>query len=150
MPWKFPMAPTKRTSMSSLINTPQIQINNPVQCSRKSVTFRTGLTGLSAPFLHKEYVTIYSQVVHQPSGIRRFWFGVSRLLSPFRPILRNGNPLLKFLGNAFTGKRILQRPTPRHLWCVYCELRVRLPVHLRVYSTICGRSRLVIWSGNYS
>ena len=38
------------------------------------------------------------------------------LLSPLRPILRNGNPLLKFLGNAFTGERILQRPTPRHLW----------------------------------
>ena len=59
-------------------------------------------------------VTIYSQVVHQPSGSRRFWFGVS-LLSPLRPILRNGNPFLKFLGNAFTGERILQRPTPRHL-----------------------------------
>ena len=38
------------------------------------------------------------------------------LLSPLRPILRNGNALLKFLGNAFTGERILQRPTPRHLW----------------------------------
>jgi len=58
---------------------------------------------------------MYSPVVHQPSGIRRFWFGVS-LLSPLRPILRNGNPLLKFLGNAFTGERILQGPTPRHLW----------------------------------
>ena len=48
-----------------------------------------------------------------------FWFrlaiGVS-LLSPLRSILRNGNPLHKFLGNAFTGERILQRPTPRHLW----------------------------------
>jgi len=33
-------------------------------------------------------------------GIRRSWFGVS-LLSPLRPLLRNGNPLLKFLGNAF-------------------------------------------------
>jgi len=65
--------------------------------------------------LHNAIVTIYSQVVHQPSGIRRFWFGVS-LLSPLRPILRNGNPLLKFLGNAFTGERILQRSTPRHLW----------------------------------
>jgi len=65
--------------------------------------------------LHNAIVTIYTQVVHQPSGIRRFWFGVS-LLSPLRPILRNGNPLLKFLGNAFTGERILQRPTPRHLW----------------------------------
>jgi len=51
-------------------------------------------------------MTIYSQVAHQPSGIRRVWFGMS-LLSPFRPILRNGNPLLKFLGNAFTGERIL-------------------------------------------
>ena len=61
--------------------------------------------------LHNAIVTIYSQVVHQPSGIRGFWFGVS-LLSPLRPILRNGNPLLKFLGNSFTGERILQRPTP--------------------------------------
>ena len=57
--------------------------------------------------LNNEIVTIYSQVVDQPSGIRRFWFGVS-LLSPLRPILRNGNPLLKFLGNAFTGERILR------------------------------------------
>ena len=65
--------------------------------------------------LRNAIVTIYSQVVHQPSGIRRFWFGVS-LLSPLRPILRNGNPLLKFLENAFTGERIPQRPTPRHLW----------------------------------
>jgi len=65
--------------------------------------------------LHNAIVTIYSQVFHQPSGIRSFWFGV-RLLSPLRPILRNGNPYLKFLGNAFTGERILQRPTPRHLW----------------------------------
>ena len=38
------------------------------------------------------------------------------LLSPLRPILRNGNQLLKFLGNAFTGERILQCLTPRHLW----------------------------------
>jgi len=27
-------------------------------------------------FLHKAIVTIYSQVVHQPPGIRGFWFGV--------------------------------------------------------------------------
>jgi len=99
--------------------------------------------------LHNAIVTIYSQVTHQPSGIRGFWFGVS-LLSPLRPICcgitlsrtrettgfcwefgfhvlgefglfrntipRNDNPLLKFLGNAFTGERILQRPTPLHLW----------------------------------
>ena len=65
--------------------------------------------------LHNSILTIYSQVFHQPSGIRRFWFGVC-LLSPLWPILRNGNPLLKFLRNAFTGERILQRPTPRHLW----------------------------------
>ena len=38
------------------------------------------------------------------------------LLSPLQPILRNGNTLLKFLGNAVTGERILQRPIPRHLW----------------------------------
>ena len=58
---------------------------------------------------------MYSQVVHRPSGIRRFWFGGS-LLSPLRPVLRDGNLLLKFIGNAFTGERILQRPTPSHLW----------------------------------
>jgi len=38
------------------------------------------------------------------------------LLSPLRPLLRNGNPILKFLANAFTGERILQCPTQRHLW----------------------------------
>ena len=37
-------------------------------------------------------------------------------LSSLGPVLRNGNPLLKFLGNAFTGERILQRPTPRLQW----------------------------------
>ena len=29
-----------------------------------------------------------------------------------------GNPLLKILGNAVTGERILQRPTRRHLWAI--------------------------------
>ena len=38
------------------------------------------------------------------------------LLSPLRPIPRYGNPFLKFLGNAFNGELILQRPTPYHLW----------------------------------
>jgi len=52
---------------------------------------------------------MYSHIFHHPPGIRRFWFGVS-LLSPLRLILRNGNPILKLLGNAFTGERILQRP----------------------------------------
>ena len=71
-------------------------------------------------------------------GIRRFWFGVS-LLSPLRPILRNGNPFLKFLGNAFTGERILQRPTPRHLWATdrpgmcypTCPFRVIRGCHIK-------------------
>ena len=39
---------------------------------------------------------MYSQVVHQASGIRRFWFGVS-LQSPLRPILRSGNRSLNSL-----------------------------------------------------
>jgi hypothetical protein len=64
--------------------------------------------------LHEEIVTIYSQVTHQPSGIRRIRFGVS-LLSPIRPILRNGNPLLKFLGDAFNGECVLQRG-PQMTW----------------------------------
>jgi len=38
--------------VSGLVNTPQIQRNAPVQfSSRESVTFRTGLNGLSALFL---------------------------------------------------------------------------------------------------
>ena len=46
-----------------------------------------------------ELGTEYTQVSisYQASGINRFWSGVS-LLSPLRPIPRNGNPLLKFLG----------------------------------------------------
>lgn len=41
-----------------------------------------------------------------PAGNRGFSFEIS-LLSPSRPVLRNGNPLRKFLGNAFTGERFL-------------------------------------------
>jgi len=40
--------------------------------------------------------------------------GVS-LLSPLWPVLGNGEPLIKILGNVLTGERILQRPTPSHL-----------------------------------
>ena len=76
-------------------------------------------------FLHKAIVIIYSQVVRQPPGIRRFWFGGS-LLSPLRLILRNGDLLLKFLGNALTGERILQRTTPCHLWATG-RSRMRYP-----------------------
>ena len=68
----------------------------------KKVTPRTILTGLSL-LSHKASVIIYSQVVHQRpgSGIRRFRSGLSLL-----------SPILKFLGNAFTGERIFQRPAP--------------------------------------
>jgi len=66
--------------------------------------------------LNKAIVTISSSSF--PSGIGRFGFGVS-LLSPLRRILRNGNTRLKFLENAFAGKRILQHPTPHHqLWAI--------------------------------
>ena len=67
------------------------------------------------------------QVVHLPSGVSRSWFEVF-LLSPLRPTFRNNNPLhLKFLKNAFTGKRILQRPTPRHLRATDDRPRMRYP-----------------------
>jgi len=72
-------------------------------------------------------VTIYTEVVYQPLGIWRFWFGVS-LVSPLRPILRNGNPLLKLLENACTGEQILQRPTPRYLWATD-RPRMRYPTY---------------------
>ena len=63
-------------------------------------------------FLHKAAVTIHTEVVYQPSGIRCFCFGVS-LLSPLRPILRNGKPFIELLGIALTFERALQRPTPK-------------------------------------
>ena len=65
-------------------------------------------------FFHKAIVTICSQVGHQPSDIRRFWFGVS-LLSPHRPIVRNGKSTPQIPWKYLYGERIPQRPTPRHL-----------------------------------
>jgi len=97
---------------SSLQNTPHLQRNTPAQSSsRKSVTFRTSLTGLSALFAKRHY-HLKSSIRHRASGsIRRSGFGVS-LLSPLRSVIRQ-RPTP---GNAITGERILQRPTPRHLW----------------------------------
>jgi len=33
-------------------------------------------------------------------------------LSPLRPVLSNGDPLIEFLRNALTFERVLQRPAP--------------------------------------
>jgi len=49
------------------------------------------------------------------------------MLSPLRPIPRNGNLYVKLLGNAFTGECILQRPTPRHP-LETARPRVRYPI----------------------
>jgi len=67
--------------------------------------------------LHKAIVlNVYSRDILQPSGIRRVGIGVS-LLSPLWPVLRNGEPLIiELLGNTLTFERVLQRPTPSHLW----------------------------------
>jgi len=65
--------------------------------------------------LHKAIVIVYSRSALQPSGIRRFGIGVSQL-SPLWPVLRNGKPFIELLGNALTFERVLQRPTPSHLW----------------------------------
>jgi len=65
--------------------------------------------------LHKAILIVYSRDVLQPSGIRRFGIGVI-LLYPLWPVLRNGEPLIELLGNALTFERVLQRPTPSHLW----------------------------------
>ena len=63
---------SRQPTPTGLVNTPQKQRSTPVQCSsRKSVTFRTSLTGLSVSLLHKAVVTIYSQVVH-----RQVTFGI--------------------------------------------------------------------------
>ena len=56
-------------------------------------------------------VIIYSRGVLQPSGIRRFCNRVSTL-SPLRPDLGNGDPLIEILRNALTFERVLQRPAP--------------------------------------
>ena len=49
-------------------------------------------------------VIIFSRGVLQPSGIRRFGNGVSQL-SPLRPVLGNGDPLIEILLNALTFER---------------------------------------------
>ena len=46
-------------------------------------------------------VIIFSRGVLQPSGIRRFGNGLSQL-SPLRPVLGNGDPLIEILRNALT------------------------------------------------
>jgi len=56
--------------------------------------------------LRDAIVIIYSRGVLQPSGIRRFGNGVSQL-SPLRPVLGNGDPLIEFLQNALTFERVL-------------------------------------------
>jgi hypothetical protein len=81
---------------SSLVKTPQ----NTKKChcgiyQQKNITFRTSLTGLSV-LLHNAIAIIYPRGVFQPPGIRRFGNGVSQL-SPFRPVLGNGDPLSEFL-----------------------------------------------------
>ena len=83
------------------------------------MTFRTSLTGLSA-FLRNATVIISSRGVLQPSGIRhqevrRFGNGLSQM-SPLRPVLGNGDPLIEILRNGLTFERVLQRPAPSHLW----------------------------------
>jgi hypothetical protein len=88
------------------------------------VTFRTSLTGLSV-LLRNAIVIIFSRGVLQPSGIRRFGNGVSQL-SPLRPVLGNGDPLIENLRNALTFERVLQRPAPSQLWTTN-RSRMRYP-----------------------
>ena len=77
----------------------------PKTAVQKYVTFRTSLTGLSV-LLRNAVVIIFSRGVPQPSGIKRFGNGVSQL-SPLRPVLGNGDPLIEFLQNALTFERVL-------------------------------------------
>ena len=67
--------------------------------------------------MRNEIVIIFSQGVFQPPGISRFGNGVSQL-SPLRPALGNGDPLIEILRNrnALSFERVLQRPAPSHLW----------------------------------
>jgi len=37
-------------------------------------------------------------------------------LSPLRPVLGNGDPLIEILRNALTFERVLKRPAPSHPW----------------------------------
>ena len=97
---------------------------------QKKCKLQISLTGLSG-LLHKEISIVYSRGALQTSGIRRFGIKVS-LLSPLRPILRDVNPLLKFLGNALTFERVLKRSKPSHLWATgrpprRCPTRQQLP-----------------------
>jgi len=56
--------------------------------------------------LRHAIVIIFSRGVLQPLGIRRFGNGVSQL-SPLRPVLGNGDPLIEILRNALTFERVL-------------------------------------------
>jgi len=58
------------------------------------------MTGLSA-LLRNSIVIIYSRGALQPSDIMSFGNGVSQL-SPLRPVLGNGVPLIELIGNALT------------------------------------------------
>ena len=49
-------------------------------------------------------------------------------LSPLRPVLGNGDPLIEILRNALTFERVLQRPAPSHLWTTN-RPRMRYPTH---------------------
>jgi len=75
--------------------------------------------------LRNAIVIILSRGVLQPPGIRRFGNGVSQL-SPLRPVLGNGDPLIEILRNALTVERVLQRPAPSHLWTTN-RSRMRYP-----------------------
>jgi len=77
--------------------------------------------------LRNAIVIIFSRGTLQPSGIRRFGNGMSQL-SPLRPALGNGDPLIEILRNALTFERVLQRPAPSHLWTTN-RSRMRYPTN---------------------
>jgi len=86
--------------------------------------------------LHKAILIVHSRGALQPSGIRMSGIGVSQL-SPLSPVLCNGKPFIELLGNALTFERVLQRPTPGHLWTTggsrirypTCQQLPRRPAH---------------------
>ena len=82
--------------------------------------------------MRNEIVIIFSRGVLQPSGISRFGNGVSQL-SPLRPVLGTGDPLIEILRNALTFVRVLQRPAPSHLWTTN-RSRMRYPTEVQIHT----------------
>ena len=82
-------------------------------------TGKLGETPLHSPFRQGHLPYILIRLDRSASCETLSWRArrmLGRPSSPLRPALCNGKPLIELLGNALTFERVLQRPSPSHLW----------------------------------